>query len=119
MSAYLIKNIKIVNEGKEFLGHVWVKKERIVKVSDNPNPPDVPQGTTIIDGKNRILIPGLIDDQVHFRDPGFTYKGDLYSESRAAVAGGITSYMEMPNTSPQTITNQLLEKKFKLWEMKN
>ncbi len=113
MSSYLIKNINIVNEGKKFLGHIWVKKERIVRISDDPTPPDVPAGTIIIDGKNRLLIPGLIDDHVHFRDPGFTYKGDIYSESRAAVAGGITSFMGMPNTSPQTTTNQLLEKKFR------
>ncbi len=113
MSSYLIKNIKIVNEGKIFQGHVWIKKERIVRVSDEPSPPDVPSGTTIIDGKNRILIPGVIDDQVHFRDPGLTHKGDLYSESKAAVAGGITSFMEMPNTSPQTTTNHYLEKKFR------
>ncbi len=113
MSSYLIKNINIVNEGKNSPGHIWIKKERIVRISFDPNPPDVPAGTTIIDGKGRILLPGIIDDQVHFRDPGFTHKGDLHSESRAAVAGGITSFMEMPNTSPQTTTNQLLEKKFR------
>ena len=66
MSNYLIKNIRIVNEGKSFLGHVWVKKERIIKVSRDTSPPDVPPTTVVIDGKNRILIPGVIDDQVHF-----------------------------------------------------
>jgi dihydroorotase len=113
MMNYLIKDINIVNEGKQFRGHVWVKGERIVKVSSEQTAPDVPPETNIIDGKNRILIPGVIDDQVHFRDPGHTHKGDIYTESRAAVAGGITSFMEMPNTSPQTTSNILLEEKFK------
>lgn len=112
MSNYLITNITIVNEGQQLKGHVWIKGSRIVKVSHELSAPDVPPGTNIIDGKNRFLIPGVIDDQVHFRDPGFTYKGDLYSESRAAVAGGITSFMEMPNTSPKTTSNKLLEEKF-------
>ncbi len=119
MSNYLITNINIVNEGQQFRGHVWIKGERIVKVSHEISAPDVPPGTIIIEGKNRILIPGVIDDQVHFRDPGFIHKGDLYTESRAAVAGGITSFMEMPNTSPQTTSNELLEEKFKIASKKS
>ena len=114
MINYLITNITIVNEGQKFLGHVWIKGERIIKVSQEHTLPKVPPGTHIIEGKNKILLPGIIDDQVHFRDPGFTYKGDLYSEAKAAVAGGITSFMEMPNTNPQTISNEILEEKFKI-----
>lgn len=112
MSSYLIKNITIVNEGQRFPGHVWIKKDRIVKIFKDQSDPNIPPGTEIINGKNRILIPGVIDDQVHFRDPGFTHKGDLYTEAKAAVAGGITSFMEMPNTFPQTTNNDLLEEKF-------
>ena len=119
MSNYLIKNITVVNEGKTFRGHVWIKNERIIKVSADPEPPDTPPDTTKLDGRKRILIPGVIDDQVHFRDPGYTHKGDIYTESRAAAAGGITSYMEMPNTSPQTTTNKLLDKKLKSAQKKS
>ena len=113
MSNFLIKNITIVNEGQSFTGHVWIKKERIFKISRETQIPDTPPGTIIINGHRKILIPGVIDDQVHFRDPGFTHKGDLYTEPKAAVAGGITSFMEMPNTDPQTTTNELLDKKLK------
>ena len=69
-------------------------------------------GCKIIDGKNKFLFPGLIDDQVHFREPGLTHKANIYTESKAAVAGGITSFMEMPNTKPQSLTQELLEDKF-------
>ena len=112
MTKYLITNVNIVNDGQQFPGHVWIKGERIVRVSHDLAVPDVPPGTIIIDGKNKLLLPGVIDDQVHFRDPGLTHKGDLYTESKAAVAGGITSFMEMPNTLPQTTTNLALEEKF-------
>jgi len=114
MTNYLIINANIVNEGKQSLGHVWIKGERIIRISNELSPPDVPKGTIVINARNKILIPGIIDDQVHFRDPGFTHKGDIYSESKAAVAGGITSFMEMPNTNPQTISNKLLEEKFEI-----
>ncbi len=111
MSSYLIKNVTVINEDKHFIAHVLVKNQRISKISLDPIT-KFPQNTFIIDGKGKWLIPGVIDDQVHFRDPGLTHKGDLYTESRAAVAGGITSFMEMPNTKPQTITSELLKDKF-------
>lgn len=108
----LIKNAAIINEGHIFKGSVLIsdqKIERILRFDDeHPNVDNV----EIIDAEGLWLIPGVIDDQVHFRDPGLTHKGDIYSESRAAVAGGVTSYMEMPNTVPQTTTIDLLEQKY-------
>ncbi len=112
MSKILIKNATIVNEGRSFIGNVLIDGEFISRVSETDIPTD--KNTTIINGKNKILLPGVIDDQVHFREPGLTHKGDIKSESRAAVAGGVTSYMEMPNTSPQTISIHHLEEKFEL-----
>ncbi len=112
MHSILIKNATIVNEGKSFLGSVLIKGELISSISKDPEP--VIKADEVIDANGLYLIPGMIDDQVHFRDPGLTHKGDLYTESRAAVAGGITSFMEMPNTNPRTITVNLLEEKFKI-----
>lgn len=109
----LIKNVTIINEGERFVGSVLIENERIAKILRG-----VYSETTatvvdsIVDGQGKWLIPGVIDDQVHFRDPGLTHKGDLYTESRAAVAGGVTSFMEMPNTKPQTTTNDDLNRKF-------
>ncbi len=77
-------------------------------------PDGIPAGTKTIDATGLLLIPGVIDDQVHFREPGLTHKGDIFSESRAAVAGGVTSFMDMPNTNPQTVTNALLNEKYRL-----
>ncbi len=112
MKTTLIKNITIVNENKTFKGHVLIEGERIKKVSSVPI---AEQGVNIvIDGEGRFLIPGLIDDQVHFREPGLTHKANLKTESRAAVAGGITSFMEMPNTVPNTVTQELLQDKYDL-----
>ena len=111
MKNYLITGAQIVNEGQSFIGDVLIKNKKISVISSDPiqkTPPD----TIIIQAKGKLLMPGVIDDQVHFRDPGLTYKGDLYSEARAAVAGGTTSFMEMPNTIPQTITTALLKDKF-------
>lgn len=113
MSNYLIKNALIINENQKFIGNVLVKNQRIDQVSQDPIN-HVPKSTMIIDAKGKWLLPGVIDDQVHFRDPGLTHKGDLYTESRAAVAGGITSFMEMPNTNPQTISIKELKNKFNL-----
>ncbi len=109
----LIKDVRIVNEGNISHGSVAVVDEKIDRIFDK-----TPQNTEgydqIIEGENRLLFPGVIDDQVHFREPGLTHKADIYSESKAAVAGGITSFMEMPNTKPQAITQKVLEDKYQL-----
>jgi dihydroorotase len=111
MSSILIKNATIVNEGKTFISDLLIIDEKISAIC----PTDLlnaPAGTKIINAKGLLLIPGVIDDQVHFREPGFTYKGDILSESKAAVAGGVTSFMDMPNTNPQTVTIGLLDEKY-------
>ncbi|MCF8236383.1 MAG: dihydroorotase [Bacteroidales bacterium] len=111
---YRIINAEIINEGERFKGEVWVKDERISKIVKFTDiaPKEISNGTKTIDAKGKLLIPGVIDDQVHFRDPGLTHKGDIFTESRAAVAGGVTSYMEMPNTVPQILTQELLDLKY-------
>jgi len=106
----LIKNAKIVNEGNIIEGDLLIEKEFISKVAKNIDG----KNHNIIDANECYLIPGVIDDQVHFREPGLTHKANIFSESRAAVAGGITSYMEMPNTIPQTLTKELLEQKIEI-----
>ena len=108
----LIKNASIVNEGKIFISDVLIEDERIKEISDQINV----EADVVIDGTGKHLIPGAIDDQVHFREPGLTHKANIYTESKAAVAGGITSFMEMPNTNPQSLTQELLEEKFKIAE---
>ncbi|MEK6780778.1 MAG: dihydroorotase [Bacteroidota bacterium] len=107
----LIVNARIVNEGKIFEGDVLIKGQFIEKISRGikPQPMD-----TIIEANGSILIPGAIDDQVHFREPGLTHKATIYTESKAAVAGGVTSFMEMPNTVPPVFTQKLLEDKYQL-----
>ena len=107
--TYILRNALIVNEGKRFYSDVLIRKGRIEKLAPFI---DVPFNCTEFNAENRLLLPGLIDDQVHFREPGLTHKGDLFTESRAAVAGGITSYMEMPNTVPGALTQELLEQKY-------
>ncbi|WP_440615628.1 dihydroorotase [Cysteiniphilum sp. 6C5] len=108
MSNYLIKSPTIVNEGKIFVADVLVNEGRIAKIApDISASPDV----KIIDAEGLHLLPGMIDDQVHFREPGLTHKADIESESKAAVAGGITSYMEMPNCNPATVTIERLDAK--------
>ena len=111
----LIKNAHIVNEGKIFKSDLLIKDKIIKKISKSINE----KHDRCIDAEGLHLIPGVIDDQVHFREPGLTHKADIYSESKAAVAGGITSFMEMPNTKPQTLTQELLEKKFKIGDEKS
>lgn len=111
MSSILIKNATIINEGKRFIGSVLIEDEYISKISSETI--NVAADQTI-DATGLYLLPGMIDDQVHFREPGLTHKGDLYTESRAAVAGGITSFMEMPNTNPRTLTQELLEAKYQI-----
>ncbi|WP_425389627.1 dihydroorotase [Ekhidna sp.] len=108
---YLIKGAHIVNEGKVFTGDVLIKEDRIEKVGDSLS---VEENCQEIDANGLHLFPGVIDDQVHFREPGLTHKGDIFTESRAAVAGGVTSFMEMPNVVPQTITQGLLEAKYQI-----
>ncbi|MGB0389919.1 MAG: dihydroorotase [Salibacteraceae bacterium] len=108
----LIKNAQIVNEGQIFNGFVLIEGKLIVKVGKDGD--ELPNADKEIDATGKFLIPGLIDDQVHFREPGLTHKGDIKSESTAAVAGGITSFMEMPNTVPQAVTIEELEKKYEI-----
>lgn len=107
----LITNIEIVNEGRRELKNVLIDADRISALlpinSDN-----LPQADEIIDGRGKMMFPGVIDDQVHFRDPGLTQKADIASESAAAVAGGVTSFMDMPNTIPQTTTLEALANKY-------
>jgi dihydroorotase len=110
----LIKNATIVNEGRTYLGSVLIEGERIKAVYEGNQSFDIEESCIIIDAKGCFLFPGVIDDQVHFREPGLTHKGDLYTESKAAVAGGITSFFEMPNTKPQATTIDLLEEKYTL-----
>ncbi len=106
-----IINAKIVNEGEIFDGELLIKKGKIDNILHGSSP-ESPSGAYRLDAKGKYLFPGVIDDQVHFRDPGLTHKGDIHSESRAAVAGGVTSYMDMPNTIPQTLDQQKLEDKY-------
>jgi dihydroorotase, multifunctional complex type len=111
MAAYLICDATIVNEEAQFVGNVLIEHGRISKISSTP----IEAANAIrIDAKGLLLLPGVIDDQVHFREPGLTHKGDIASESKAAVAGGVTSFMEMPNTKPATTTIELLEEKFEI-----
>ncbi|MDC1186719.1 dihydroorotase, partial [Crocinitomicaceae bacterium] len=105
---YLLKNGMVINEGKTFSSDVLIFNDRIEKIAQNI------QGIgteTEINCEGKYIVPGCIDDQVHFREPGLTHKGEILTESRAAVAGGITSFMEMPNTVPNALTQELLEDK--------
>jgi len=108
MESTLIKNAEIVNEGKRFVTDVLIKGNFIEKIGKDSHT----TADRIIDATGKLLFPGLIDDQVHFREPGLTHKATIASESRAAVAGGITSFIEMPNTIPQAVTQELLQQKF-------
>lgn len=108
---YLIKEAHIVNEGKVSVSDLLVKGEKIEKIGSNLSLKENHQ-EIVAAGKH--LFPGVIDDQVHFREPGLTHKGNIYTESRAAVAGGVTSFMEMPNVNPQTVTQELLASKYEL-----
>ena len=112
MKRYCIRNALLVNEGKSFNGSLFMREGRIERIFRSEETIKVPKGTVELDATGKILIPGVIDDQVHFREPGLTHKGDIASESKAAVAGGVTSFMDMPNTLPQTLTQSLLEEKY-------
>ncbi len=108
MSTILIKNAQVVNEGEIKVQDIFIKDGRIEQIA-----PSIDKiATQEIDADGLHLLPGLIDDQVHFREPGLTYKADIFTESRAAVAGGTTSFMEMPNTVPNTLTQKLLQDKY-------
>ena len=110
MTTILIKNATLVNEGKIVKANVFIENELITKISEKEI---IVKADTVIDATGKYLLPGCIDDQVHFREPGLTHKAEIYTESKAAVAGGVTSYMEMPNTIPNVFTQQLLEDKYK------
>ena len=114
MNRILIKNAKIVNEGSIFEGDVLIENEFIVEIADFISAKS--SDCKIIDAEGNFLIPGAIDDQVHFREPGLTHKGDIESESRAAVAGGVTSFIEQPNTIPNALTQDILEEKYQIAE---
>ena len=111
----LIKNAQIVNEGQVYKSDVLIENKYIKKINKSIN--EIADRTINAEGLH--LLPGIIDDQVHFREPGLTHKADIYTESKAAVAGGITSFMEMPNTKPQTLTQELLKKKFEIGDQKS
>ncbi|MGB5229339.1 MAG: dihydroorotase [Eudoraea sp.] len=115
MGTTLIKNAVIVNEGARFESDILIQDDIIAKIGSNLSS----SGAKILDVSGNFVLPGIIDDQVHFREPGLTHKGDIASESRAAIAGGITSYMEQPNTNPQTTTIEKLEQKFELASKKS
>ena len=115
MSKFLIKQASIVNEGKIKIADVLIVDERIQNISPTINA----SHAKIIDAEGLYLIPGMIDDQVHFREPGLVHKADIHSESKAAVAGGITSFMDMPNTIPNTLTQILLEEKYAMASKKS
>lgn len=110
MKKLVLKNGRIINEGKSVYGDVLIIDERIEKIDAVIDM----EGAQEIDCTDKWIIPGIIDDQVHFREPGLTHKADIYSESRAAVAGGVTTFMEMPNTRPAAVTSDLLEEKYEI-----
>ncbi len=110
---YYIENATLVNEGQTFVASVFVSDGKIAKIVREGETFDT-GSSQIIDAQGKYLIPGIIDEHVHFREPGLTHKADIYTESRAAVAGGVTSFMDMPNTNPQTTTQELLQQKFDL-----
>ena len=109
MKNIVIKNVAIVNEGVSTIGDVWIRDTRIEKIGSQLDPS---MRIEEIDGTGQTLIPGVIDDQVHFREPGLTHKATIYTEAKAAVRGGVTSFMEMPNTNPPAFSQELLEQKY-------
>ena len=113
MSSILIRNATIVNEGRSYKGDLLIKDD-IISAIASPGHSSAPPGAKIIEAEGLLLLPGIIDDQVHFREPGLTHKGDIFTESRAAIAGGTTSFMDMPNTNPQTVTIEILNDKYKI-----
>src|SRR5438094_5003922 len=116
MKTTLIKNATIINEDEIFVSDILLENGFIKQIERDI---EVAKDTEIFDATGLHLFPGLIDDQVHFREPGLTHKGEIYTEAKAAVAGGVTSYMEMPNVNPQTVTQELLEEKYQLGSQKS
>lgn len=112
MNTYLIRNAKIVNEGVVFEGDILIENEIIKEIAEKISPKS--SNCVIIDAEGSYVIPGAIDDQVHFREPGLTHKGTIETESKAAIAGGITSFIEQPNTVPNAVTQELLEDKYQI-----
>ena len=112
MQNYLIKNVQVVNEGRIITSDVLIKNSRIEKIGEQITHVDL--SVKEINGEGKYLLPGAIDDQVHFREPGLTHKATIYTEAKAAVAGGVTSFMEMPNTIPNALTQELLEDKYSI-----
>lgn len=119
MKNILIHKAKIINEGNSFKGSVLIEGEKITKIFKDEVPENILKNAEIIDGEDKWLLPGVIDTHVHFREPGLTAKADFYTESRAAVAGGVTSVMDMPNTDPQTTTMAEIDKKIAIAESKS
>src|SRR5690349_13352646 len=111
MQKYLIKNIQTVNEGRIQTSDLLIANERIEKIATNIS---TRANVIEINGEGKFLLPGAIDDQVHFREPGLTHKATIYTEAKAAVAGGVTSFMEMPNTVPPGFNHELLEQKYEI-----
>lgn len=112
MPAFFLKNATLVNEGQQSNVDILIQNQRIHKIVKRDEALEFPDDCVIMDLQGKYILPGVIDDQVHFRDPGLTHKGDLETESRAAVAGGVTSFMDMPNTIPNVLTQELLEEKY-------
>jgi dihydroorotase len=112
MNTLLLQGATIINEGKSFKGSVLIDGDKIKQIIRQGD--ELPKAAKTIDITGKWIVPGAIDDQVHFREPGLTHKGDIYTEAKAAVAGGVTSYMEMPNTTPPTTTIEALEQKYQL-----
>src|SRR3984957_12913561 len=115
--SILIRNAFIVNEGLIFQGDVFILNDKIEEIGIAIS--SYPEGTTIIDATGKYLLPGIIDTHVHFREPGLVYKADIYTESKAAVAGGVTSFMDMPNTFPPVLTQELLQEKYDIASQKS
>ncbi|WP_177762685.1 dihydroorotase [Flavobacterium sp. I3-2] len=111
MSSILIKNGTIVNEGSVFTSDLLIQNERIIKIAENI---EILDGFEVFDATDKVILPGVIDDQVHFREPGLTHKGNINSESKAAIAGGTTSFIEQPNTVPNAVTQEILEEKYQI-----
>ncbi len=115
---FIIKQASIVNEGRQFTGDVYVRGKVIEKILEGENLP-AEKGWEVVAADGLFLLPGVIDEHVHFREPGLEYKADIFTESRAALAGGVTSFMEMPNTTPPALTQELLEEKYTLAAQKS
>ncbi|MFY0644177.1 MAG: dihydroorotase [Bacteroidia bacterium] len=109
MASILIKNGLLINEGERFVADLFIENGRIIEISKTGISR---KADKLIDAQGCIVVPGVVDDQVHFREPGLTHKAEIYTEAKAAVAGGVTSYMEMPNTKPQAVTQEILEEKY-------